>query len=104
MTTATCKDLGILPYEPRCEKTGLRGFPTRCHSNQAVQLHKMARGLKFRIKNVMGLYYLCSENIGADQLRGYREADLRLCFRICKKPIFSLRGSYYFYEEALILF
>ena len=28
-------------------------------------------------------------------LRGYREADLRLCFRICKKPVFSRRGSYY---------
>ena len=25
---------------------------------------------------------MCSENKGADQLRGYREADLRLCFRI----------------------
>ena len=24
----------------------------------------------------------CNENKGADQLRGYREADLRLCFRI----------------------
>ena len=36
-----------------------------------------------------GLYYPFSENIGADQLRGYREADLRLCFRICKKPVFS---------------
>ena len=44
----------------------------------------MARGLKFRIKEVEGLYYPCSENKGADQLRGYREADLRLCFRICK--------------------
>ena len=42
-----------------------------------------------------GLYYSCSENKGADQLRGYREADLRLCFRICKKPVFSRRGSYY---------
>ena len=39
------------------------------------------------------MYYLCSENKGADQLRGYREADLRLCFRICKKPVFSERGS-----------
>ena len=29
-----------------------------------------------------------SENKGADQLRGYREADLRLCFRICKKSGF----------------
>ena len=37
-----------------------------------------------------GLYYLCSENKGADQLRGYREADLRLCFRICIKSGFLL--------------
>ena len=29
-----------------------------------------------------GAYYLCSENKGADQLRGYREADLRLCICI----------------------
>ena len=54
----------------------------------------MARGLKFRIYEVEGLYYPCSENKGADQLRGHREADLRLCFRICKKPVFSRRGSY----------
>ena len=40
------------------------------------------------------MYYLYSENKGADQLRGYREADLRLCFRICKKPVFSPRGSF----------
>ena len=54
----------------------------------------MARGLKLRIAVVEGLYYPYSENKGADQLRGYREADLRLCFRICKKPVFSQRGSY----------
>ena len=41
-------------------------------------------------KNALeGLYYPCSENKGADQLCGYCEADLRLCFRICKKPVFS---------------
>ena len=44
----------------------------------------MARDLKFRILKVEELYYQSSENKGADQLRGYREADLRLCFRICK--------------------
>ena len=33
-------------------------------------------------------------NKGADQLRGYREADLRLCFRICKKLVFSRHGSF----------
>ena len=30
------------------------------------------------------LYYPCSENKGADQLRSYCEADLRLWFRMCK--------------------
>ena len=28
------------------------------------------------------MYYLCSKNECADQLQGYRAADLRLCFRI----------------------
>ena len=64
-------------------------YPTWSYTNQAVQLQKMARGLTFRIKEVEGLYYICSENKGADQLRGYREADLRLCFRICKMLVFS---------------
>ena len=64
-------------------------FSTRSDTNQAVQSQKMARGLKFRIWKEEGLYYLCSENKGADQLRGYREADLRLCFRICKMCVFS---------------
>ena len=34
-----------------------------------------------------GLYYLCSENKGADQLRSYCPADLCLCFRISKKQL-----------------
>ena len=59
----------------------------------------MARGLKFRIWEVEGLYYLCSENKGPDQLCGYREADLRLCFRICEKLVFSRRGSFQRIEE-----
>ena len=48
-------------------------------------------GKRFEISDLgsKGLYYPCSENKGADQLRGYREADLRLCFRICKNPVFS---------------
>ena len=54
----------------------------------------MARGLKLRIKEEEGLFYPCSKSKGADQLRGYREADLRLGFRICKNPVFSQRGSY----------
>ena len=70
----------------------------------AVQPLKMARHLKFRITKVEGLYYPCSENKGADQLRGYRKADLRLRFRLCKKPVFSRRGSYsLWYSDFVIL-
>ena len=39
---------------------------------------------KFWIWKVEKMYYLCSENKGADQLRSYCEADLHLCFRLCR--------------------
>ena len=58
--------------------------PTRSDTNRAVQSQKQARSLKFRIYEEEGLCYPCRENKGADQLRGHREADLRLCFRICR--------------------
>ena len=64
-------------------------FPNRSDTNRAVQAQKMARDWKFWIKKVEELYYPCSENKGADQLRGNREADLRLCFRICILLVFS---------------
>ena len=76
----------IYKIEPRCEKTGLW---TRSETNRAEQPQKMARGLYFRIEEEERLYYPCSENKGADQLRSYREADLQLCFRICKNPVFT---------------
>ena len=61
---------------------------TGSDTNQAVQLLEMATGLKFQIQQVEALYYPSSKNKGADQLRGYREADLRLCFRICRLLVF----------------
>ena len=70
------------------------GFPTRSDTNRSVQPQKMARGLKFRIYVVQGSYYTYSENKGADQLRSYCATDMRLCFRICKKPVFSQQGSH----------
>ena len=78
-------------------------FPTRSDTNQAVQLQKMARGLKIRIKKVEVLYYLCSENKGADQLRGPCEADLCLCFCICKMLVFSERGLHQTVSHAYAL-
>ena len=70
------------------------GFPTRSNTNRAVQPQKMARGLKFRIYEVEGLYYLFSENKGADQLRSYCAADLRLLkswfsHSILSNPLYS---------------
>ena len=38
------------------------------------------------------MYYPCSENKGADH-RGYCEADLRLCFRLCRLLVFQSGGS-----------
>ena len=55
------------------------GFPTRFDTNRAVQPQKVAKSLKFPIEEVEGLFYLCSENKGAVQLRANREADLRQC-------------------------
>ena len=42
-------------------------FLTRSNTNQAAQPQKMVKGLKFRMHEVEGLYFLCSENKGADQ-------------------------------------
>ena len=48
------------------------------------------------------MYYPCSENKGADQLRSYCEADLRLCFRIGNNPVFSRRGSIILDNEEIV--
>ena len=75
------------------------GFPTRSDTNQAVQPQKMARGLKFCISEVDGLYYLCSENKGDDQLRGTRSWSASLFSHMQKSGflmtqfIFRYRGS-----------
>ena len=71
-------------------------FPNRSDTNgggvnRPVQSKKMTRGWKFR--KVEALNYPCCENKGADQLRSYCEADLRLCFRICRLLVFLWGGS-----------
>ena len=69
-------------------------FPNRSDTNRPVQAQKRARSLKFQIKVEEELYYPSSENKGADQLRSYREADLRLCFRLCRLLVFPRGGSF----------
>ena len=68
-------------------------FPDRSDTNRPVQLQKQARSLKFQIEVEEELYYQSSENKGADQLRSYCKADLRLCFRICILLVFPCGGS-----------
>ena len=72
-------------------------FPNRFDTNRPVQAQKQARSLKFWSQVEEELYYPSNENKGADpsadQLRGYREADLRLCFRLCRLLVFP-GGSY----------
>ena len=80
---------GIKPCEYNLYLSRLMGKPTmwftnRSDINRPVQAQKGARSLKFRIYVEEEMYYPSSKNKGADQLRGYREVDLRLCFRLCR--------------------
>ena len=76
-------------------------FDQARHKQGCAVTQKIARGLEFRISEVEGLKYPCSENKGADQLCGYRTTDQRRnrttdqrrCFRKCKNPVFSERHS-----------
>ena len=68
-------------------------FSSRSVTNRPVKSQKQAKSLKFRIKEEEKLYYTYSKNKSADQLCSYCEADLRLCFRICKNLGFSRCGS-----------
>ena len=77
-------------------------FLNRSDTNQTVQSQKQARSLKFHIQEEEELYYPSSENKGADQLRGYREADLRLCFRLCRLLVFS-HGAAQMFDKGIVL-
>ena len=59
----------LLQIEPRLEKTGLRVFLTRSDTGP-TRSDCAVGGLKVRIYEEEGLYYLCSENKCADQLCG----------------------------------
>ena len=70
-------------------------FPTRFDTNEALQPLKMARGLRFKIKDVEGLYYLSSEDKVADQLLSKSEISTGctgwLVSEIWKTGFFLLR-------------
>ena len=63
------------------------GVPTRSDTNRAVKPQKTARDLNFGFKK-LGDCTIYVAKTGADQLRSYCAAGLRLCFHICKKQVF----------------
>ena len=72
--------LGSIPQMSLVVSKPVFGFPTRSNINQAVQPHNMARGLKFRIQEVEGLCYQCSENKGAKLICVFVFADTKSRF------------------------
>ena len=71
-------------------------FPTRSDTNRAAQPQKIAKALKFRVKEVEELYNPCCGNKGADQLRGY--AKLICVF------VFAYAKSRFSYDAAHIIY
>ena len=64
----------------RIMKKPVFGIPDRVQHKAGLKATEDARGLKFRIEDEEGFYYLCNEIKGTDQLCGYHATDLRLYF------------------------
>ena len=79
-------------------------FPTRLDTNRAEQPQKMARGLRFRILKVEGLYYSYLAKTKA--LISCAVTAQLLCVFVFayKKPVFSLRVSYLSFHVSSMCF
>ena len=100
-----CEQWGIMHiFEPPLVEKPTMWFPNRSDTNRSVQLQKQARSLKFWSEVEEELYYPSSENKGADQLRSYCEADLRLCFRLGRLLVFPCGCSFLINTEITALF
>ena len=78
--------LVALRYEPRCEKTGQVRHKPGCATTKDSKRLEISdlgsRGI------VLPVYRKKTKALQA-QLWGYREADLHLCFRICRTLVMS---------------
>ena len=106
----TCKPR-FFTIEPRLwENQCYRGFrQRRLHKAFEVSAGSFWKQklleLKFGFSKALGIYLIQWSQIqNADQLRGHREADLRLCFRKCKISVFSqaLRVTYNWIQYPLL--
>ena len=78
----------------RIMKKPVLGILDRVQHKAGLKATKDPRGLKFRLEDEEGFYYLCNEIKGTDQLCGYRATDLRLYFLTTeKRQVFSCSSS-----------
>ena len=59
-------------------------FPNSSDTNRAVRPQKLAKGLKFRKLEEEGAAYLCSENKGANPVRGHAKLICVFVFAYAK--------------------
>ena len=79
------------------------GFSTRVDSNRSVQLKKLASVMKLQIQKLVILYYLGSDNKGADQTARMRRLICAFVVRIWQKQVFSWRGSPYWWKMLSVV-
>ena len=65
----------------------------KCYKNCSFEITPFANSFLFKKKRDSTISVAKTKALISFAV-GYREADLRLCFRICKSPVFSRRGSY----------
>ena len=77
------------------------GFPTRSDTNQAVQSLNMARGLKFRIQEVEGLYYPVAKTKALISFTVIAKLICVFVFAYAKIR-FSYDAAHFLLEESLL--
>ena len=72
-------------YELRCEKTCPRGFRPGPTQTRLLNHTRWLETGNFVFRKYRDCTIYVAKIKGADQLRGYRQADLRLCFLLMQK-------------------
>ena len=72
--------------------------PTRADTKPGYTVTEDGQRLEILDLESRGIVHPCCENKGADKLRSYCEADLRLCFRLCRLLVFLCDGSFMIYN------
>ena len=69
------------------------GFPTRNDKTGLYDSRRWLEVITFEFRKQRKCSIFVEKNKGAGQLRSYSTADLRPCFRIYKKQVFSRHNS-----------